>query len=161
MQWQFDSICPCAASERLPRLMRRKVAMLRAFFVHFKNVYKSCLLLFVALPGLIDIFLNSCQLEDSCYDCLWRGDKGIWYRKIFSAYHGWPELWHYIYCFLQSGEAFTVKGNKHTRAGARKKELIAPFSEHSKGKSWKHLKHHFSVSCFQIWSKKKKVFYPA
>ena len=22
-------------------------------------------------------------------------------------------LWHYIYCFVQSGEAFTVKGNKH------------------------------------------------
>ena len=24
-------------------------------------------------------------------------------------------LWHYIYCFVQSGKAFTVKGNKHTR----------------------------------------------
>ena len=24
-------------------------------------------------------------------------------------------LWYYIYCFVQSGKAFTVKGNKHTR----------------------------------------------
>ena len=23
-------------------------------------------------------------------------------------------FWHYIYCFVQSGEAFTEKGNKHT-----------------------------------------------
>ena len=37
-----------------------------------------------------------------------------WYRIISSAYHRWPELWHYIYCFVQSGESFTVKGNTHT-----------------------------------------------
>ena len=36
-----------AAAGRLPRLVRRKVAMLRAFTV-------GCLLLLVALPGLID-----------------------------------------------------------------------------------------------------------
>ena len=28
-------------------------------------------------------------------------------------------LWHYIYCFVQSGKAFTVKGNKHTHASAK------------------------------------------
>ena len=27
-------------------------------------------------------------------------------------------LWHYIYCFVQSGEGFTVKGSKHARARA-------------------------------------------
>ena len=55
--------------------------------------------------------LYSCQFKGSCYDCLWRGDKGSWYRNISSAYHRWPELLHYI-CFVQSGKAFTVKGNK-------------------------------------------------
>ena len=28
-------------------------------------------------------------------------------------------LCHYIYCFFRSGEAFTVKGNKHTYTRAR------------------------------------------
>ena len=28
-------------------------------------------------------------------------------------------LWYYIYCFVQSGQAFTVKGNKHTHAYTR------------------------------------------
>ena len=32
---QFDNICSCAASEWLPMLVRRKVAMLRAFTVGF------------------------------------------------------------------------------------------------------------------------------
>ena len=35
---------------------------------------------------------------------------------IFSAQHRWPNLWHYICCFVQSGEAFTVEGNTHTQA---------------------------------------------
>ena len=35
---------------------------------------------------------------------------------ISSAQHRWPNLWHYIYCFIQSGEAFAVEGNKYTRA---------------------------------------------
>ena len=30
------------------------------------------------------------------------------YLTILSAYHRWPKLWHYIYCFVQSGN-----GNKH------------------------------------------------
>ena len=68
----------------------------------------------MALPGLIDTLLHSRQLEGPCYDCLWRGDKGTWHRIISSVYHRWPELWHYFYCFVQSGEAFTVKRNKHT-----------------------------------------------
>ena len=35
-------------------------------------------------------------------------------RNICSAQHRWPDLWHYIYCFVPSGEAFTVKVNKRT-----------------------------------------------
>ena len=35
---------------------------------------------------------------------------------ISSAQHRWLDLWHYIYCFVQSKEAFTVEGNKHTHA---------------------------------------------
>ena len=35
-------------------------------------------------------------------------------QKYSSAQHCWPDHWHYIYCFFQSGEAFTVKGNTHT-----------------------------------------------
>ena len=60
----------------------------------------SCLLLLVKLT----LF----------YDCLWPGDKGSWHRNISSAYHPWPDFWHYTHCFTQSGEAFTVKGKKHT-----------------------------------------------
>ena len=46
--------------ERLLPLVRRKVAMLRAFAVGFEKVLKSCLLVVEALPGLIEIFLHSC-----------------------------------------------------------------------------------------------------
>ena len=50
-----------------------------------------------------------------CYDCLWRGDKGSWHKNISSAYHHWPDLWHYIYCFVQSEEAFTLKKHRYTQ----------------------------------------------
>ena len=43
-----------AAAERLPRLMRRKVGMIRAFNVGFLEIFKSCILLLMSLPGLID-----------------------------------------------------------------------------------------------------------
>ena len=44
--------------------------MLRAFTVGFQDVYKRCLLLLVAFPGLIDTLLHSCQLEGYFYDYL-------------------------------------------------------------------------------------------
>ena len=47
------SVRLCAAAERLPRLVRRKVAILRAFTVVLLKSFKSCLLFAVALPGLI------------------------------------------------------------------------------------------------------------
>ena len=78
--------------------------------------FKRCLLLLAALTGLIDTPLRSCYLEGLYYDCLWRGDKGCWHSNISSVQHRWPDLCHYIYCFVQSGKVFTVKGNKHTHA---------------------------------------------
>ena len=36
-------------------------------------------------------------------------------QSHFSAQHHWPDLWYYIYCFVQSGEAFTVEENTHTQ----------------------------------------------
>ena len=40
--------------------------------------------------------------------------KVPWYRNISTDNHYWPELWRYIFCFVQSGEVSTVKGIKHT-----------------------------------------------
>ena len=44
----------CTAAGRLPRLVRRKVAVLRAFAVGLLKIFKGCLLYLVALLGLID-----------------------------------------------------------------------------------------------------------
>ena len=44
----------------LARLVKRKVAMLRAFRVGFEKVLNGSLLLFGALLGVIEIFLHSC-----------------------------------------------------------------------------------------------------
>ena len=57
---QFPNICPCVAAEQLPGLVRRKVALLRAFTVGFEKVLRSYLLLLMALPGLIYTLLPSC-----------------------------------------------------------------------------------------------------
>ena len=57
---QFANICACAAAERLPSLVSRKVAMCRASTVSFLESFKSCLLFFVALPSLINTQLFSC-----------------------------------------------------------------------------------------------------
>ena len=57
---QFANICPCGEVEQPLRLVRRKVAILRAFTVGFQKALKRCLLLLVAFPGLIDFLLHSC-----------------------------------------------------------------------------------------------------
>ena len=49
----------CAAAGRLLRLVRRKVAMLRAFTVGLLESFKSCPLFLGALPGLMTL-LRSC-----------------------------------------------------------------------------------------------------
>ena len=49
---QFANVCPFAEAEWLPRLVRRKVAILHIFTIGFEKVLKSCLLLLAALPGL-------------------------------------------------------------------------------------------------------------
>ena len=45
------TVCVCAAAGRLSRLVRRKVAMLRAFYVGFLESFKGCLM---APPDLTD-----------------------------------------------------------------------------------------------------------
>ena len=62
-------------SERLPRLVKRKLAVLHAFNVGFQKVCQGCILLLVALLGLINILFQNCWLESLCYDCLSRATK--------------------------------------------------------------------------------------
>ena len=50
-----------AAAGQLSNLARRKVAMLCAFYRWFLKSPKSCLLLLVALPGLIDTLAQLLQ----------------------------------------------------------------------------------------------------
>ena len=45
------------------RIVRKKVAVLRAFTVGFEKVLKSCLLLPTALPGLIDTLWTVASLK--------------------------------------------------------------------------------------------------
>ena len=44
----------CDAAGRLPRLVWRKVAVLRVFTVNDLESFKICLIFLVALPGLIN-----------------------------------------------------------------------------------------------------------
>ena len=40
--------------------------------------------------------------------------------------HCWPDLWHYIYFLVQSGEAFMMEGNTHTHTHAHAEEAWKP-----------------------------------
>ena len=103
----------CVAAGRLPMLVRRKVAMLRALTVGHLESFKSCLLFLVALPDLIDT-LAQLLAWGPCYMIVYDvGMKVLDTGSFCSAQHRWPDLWDYIYFFIQSGEAFTVEGNKH------------------------------------------------
>ena len=97
------------------KVSKEKGSYASCFYHCFLESFKSRLLLLVALPSLTDTLLHSCYFEGPCYDCLWRGDKYSWYRNISSAQHRWSDLWHYIYCFVELEEAFTVKGNKQSQ----------------------------------------------
>ena len=90
--------------------MKRKAAILHAFTAGFRK--------FVGVVFYFSWLCHNCELQGSFYDCLWRGDKGTWYRNVFTEYYRWPELWHCSCCFVQSVEGFTVKGNKrmHTHS---------------------------------------------
>ena len=83
-----DSICPGAKSERVPRLVRRKVVMLLPFTVW---TWKALSII-----------------------CFWSGDQGLWYRNISSEYHRCPELWYYYYFLFSEEKPLREKETKHT-----------------------------------------------
>ena len=137
--------------------------MLLSFTVSFSKVYKSCLLILKVLPGFIGILLHSWHLQGPCYYCLWRGNNGTWCRNIFSAYHRWPKLWHYI-CFVQSEEGFTVRKSKHTHTHTHTHTLASainfiwtrlmtmyPKIPRSLSLPWKHHKDSLLLYCSCFW----------
>ena len=105
------TVCLCAAAGRLPRLMRRKVAMLRAFTVGFLESSKSCLLLLVVLPGLIDTLAQLLAWKSLLwlYMTWWRSYLA---KSNFLTQHRWPDLWRYIY-FVSVGRSL-YGGRTHT-----------------------------------------------
>ena len=58
--------------------------------------------------------MQSCYHEGSFYDFLWHGGKGSWSRNISAAHYHWPELWHYIYCFVQLLRWKEINTHTHT-----------------------------------------------
>ena len=60
---EFTNIWPCVEVEWLPRLFRRKVAILRSFTISYEKILKSCLLLFVALLDLTEFFCTVASLK--------------------------------------------------------------------------------------------------
>ena len=69
----------------------------------------------MALPGLIDTLLQSCQLEGSFFIVFDAETKAL-DTEIFPQ-HTISDLNSgiSIYCFVQPGDAFTVNRNKHLR----------------------------------------------
>ena len=89
--------------------------MLLAFTIWFQKVFKTCLLLIVALPNLIALFCPVAGLKIPAMIVYDVATKVL--DTEMSPQHTIADLnlWHCIYCFVQSGEAFMAKGNKHAR----------------------------------------------
>ena len=113
----FSSYLSLCCSWTAPEVSEQKFSYASRFYCWFWKIYKSCVLLLVALPDLIDTLA---QLPASLkvpamivYDVATK----VLDTEIF-LHHTIVDLnlWYYIYCFAQS-EAFTVKVN--TRAPAR------------------------------------------
>ena len=89
------SVRLCAAVERLPRLVRRKVAILRAFTVVLLKSFKSCLLFVVALPGLIYTLAQLLALRYMlCLSITWRR------RYLTQSYLAWSLALH-LFCSVR------------------------------------------------------------
>ena len=91
--------------------------MFSAFPVSFQKVHKSCLLLLVALLGSIDTLCKVVGLKVPAmivYDVATK----VLDTELFPQ-HTIADVNSGIYCFVQSGEAFTLKENKHARTAAK------------------------------------------
>ena len=96
----------------------REGSYVRTFTVGFEKVLKSSLLLFAAFPGLINTLCTVASLKVpamTVYDV----ETKVLGTELF-AQHNIAD----IYCFIQSGEAFTVKGNKHTHIHASSNYIV-------------------------------------
>ena len=69
----------------------------------------------MTLPGLFDNILLSCQLEGSCFDCLWRGDKTCLIQKNFLSIRSltWTLALHLLFFFNQKKPLWWKEINTH------------------------------------------------
>ena len=112
------SVCPPLCRGRTaPEVSEEEGSYASRFYRWFLESFKSCLLLLVALPGLIDTLAQLLAWRSLLWlSMAWRQRYVIQSNLISSAQHRWPDLWHYSYCFgsvmrsLYGGSKYT-----HTR----------------------------------------------
>ena len=91
-----------AAAGRLPRLVRRKAAMLRAFTVGFLEIFKSCLLLLVVPPGLIDTLAQLLAWRSLLWlSMMWRWRYLTQSNFLSTTSLAWSLALHLLFCFSQ------------------------------------------------------------
>ena len=74
---------------------------------------QSCILLLLALSGLTDTILQSCQLEGSCFDCLWRGDKSTWVLNfLIISSLTWTPVLYLLFCLVTHKQKITINSIK-------------------------------------------------
>ena len=89
--------------------------MLPAFLINFRKFIRVVFYFSWLCPVYLTLFYTVISLRGPAmivYDV----ETKVLDTEIFPQHTiANLNLWHYIYCFFfQSGEAFTVKGNKHT-----------------------------------------------
>ena len=110
------SDCPSLCCRRTaPEVSEEKGSYASRFCRWFLESFKSFPLLLVALPGLIATFAQLLAWRSLLWLSMMAA-KVLDTKCNSSAQHCWPDLWHYIHCFVQSWQAFMVERNKHTHA---------------------------------------------
>ena len=90
-----------AAAWTAPEVSEEEGSYASRFYRWFSESFKSCLLLLVALPGLIDTLAQLLAWRFLLrLSMTWVTQNHTWHRVISSAQHCWPDLWHYIYYFI-------------------------------------------------------------
>ena len=88
--------------------------MLRTFTVGFRNFIRVVFYFSWLFPVQLTLFCTVASLKVPAMNVYDVATK-VLDIEIFSQHTiANLNLWHYIYCFVQSGEVSTVKRNKHT-----------------------------------------------
>ena len=126
---------PLCCGRTAPKFSEEEGSYASCFYCWFLESFKSCLLLPMALPSLIDTLVQLLAWRSMLWLSMTMWQQKYLTQNDFLSMHNmdcWPDLWHYI-CFVSVRRSLPlwwkeIHAHKHTHTHSAEATLLCNFT---------------------------------